>query len=193
MKTRSLVLIGVLIIALAAMAMPVMAADSDQKTAEVTADITGSITIAVSDATIDFAELSSTTEITSETITVTTNYQGWAVKVHDALDEDSTEAAKPAASVGALTQYTTASQEWGTKYLSNDLQMKSPGVADPVITGVTEYFDLTGTGQNLFTSNVGVTAQAVPIHFNQRYSAADDPLPSSQTYRIVATFDAGAA
>lgn len=183
----------VLIIAIAAMVAPVMAADSDTDSATVTADITGSMAISVGAATIDFGELTETDTDETETITVTTNYQGWAVTAHDALDVDTDPGvAKPGASVGALTQYTTAPGTWGTKYMANPLNVRSPGLADPVVAA-TDYHALTGAGLPLFTSQVGAAGAVVPVYFQQVYAAADDPLPETQTYRIVVTFAAGAA
>lgn len=182
MKTKTLVLIGVLIVALAAMAMPVMAGT----TATITGNIAGSMDVNVDTVSVALGDISASGDHASsgETIDITTNYIGWAVTAEDNMDD-----AKTAGSEGKLTQYTTATTTYGSNVLTNALKVAGETTGDATAAA---QFSLSGTGQTVYSGTVAGTFSNVPVTFTQTtVTATDKPLASGQTYRIIVTFAGG--
>lgn len=186
MKTKVSVLMGLLIIAFAAMVMPVMAANTG------TAIITGNppvkmdITVdgGITNWGLDPSVTQPITDSTSVTMDVMTNSKSWVVSVRDALDGGKTSA-------GFMEEYTGAA--YGTQTLTNALVV---GAATPVTVA---YFTgsevtLSGTDQAFATSD-GLAHAAgnhldIPLTFKQTVLIADPVLTGSNVYRIIATFTA---
>ncbi len=186
MKTRLLVIVGILIIAFAAMIAPVMAASS----ATITGNPEKAIAIDVQGTIADWVLTPGATETdaTSVTLAVSSNSPGWVVSVKDALDVDGVPAAKPNA--GFMVDYlTTGGGTWGTTKLGTALTVNSANApahvtgASHVLTGADQAIE-TGISE---TGGTGVFA-AHAITLSQPVAYTDTILGTNHVYRIIVTF-----
>ncbi len=168
MKTKLLVIIGLLIIVSAAMVAPVAAL------IEIT--VTGDIS--------DWA-LTPGTENTNATVidlTVTSDTTGWTVSVKDALDD-----LKPAGSVGKMAAYNTTAPEYVSGGDVLETAMHVEGATTSNVTG-TE-ITLSGSDQTIETGLDEADAEAMDITIRQTVTKYDPRLlTANHKYRIVITF-----
>ncbi len=185
MKTKTLVLIGVLIIALAAMAMPVMAAS---------ATISGTLAPAISVSVTGGDAISLTLNPTATPaisnnaalLSVTTNTPTWYVTATDDLTSDGTNA-KPGtagymAEADADSKWVTAS----TKYLNTEMSVTGPTIA--AATAATTA--LTASGNHRIetgTAATGSTPQTGYITFTQPVTFADQIPTGTNKYMMIVT------
>jgi len=190
-------MVGVMIMAFATMAMPVMAAETGSTV--VSGNIPGSMSLTVTGATVDLGDITTTgahTDTTSVTLAVQTNYATWAVTAADALDLGSSDP-KDSSYAGKMTESASANQFVASspKTLTNALQISSAGKVEespkPAVTG-SSLQSLSGTGSPITViSGTAYNTEAVsgiPLIFSQTTDAGDKPLPTSEAYRITVTF-----
>ncbi|MDD1682495.1 MAG: hypothetical protein LUO98_01555 [Methanoregula sp.] len=185
MKTKVLTLIGILIIAFAAMVAPVMAADTDSGTAIITGDVAQTITLTPPAAPIALTldpTLSPATDSGSD-LGVSSNYPDWVVTAEDLLDSG-----KPALSDGIMVNWVMAGPgPYGTTLLASPLEL---GTADG--TGYTGSALTALTAQFTFAQGDGTSAAAdiftIPLDLSQPVAYTDVVLPATETYQIIVTF-----
>jgi hypothetical protein len=186
MKTKILVIVGILIIALAAMVAPVMALDSGSATIDgnpariiavtVTGDITG----------WNLATIGENTAPSTAKLTVSSNSPGWLVKVSDAMT------GKPAGTVGKMVNATSVGAYIPTPltYLNQALVLSSTSPTG--ITGATDVTLVGGAGAVIETGASDATGAGTftdtPITMKQTIGYTDVVLPSTNIYKIVVTF-----
>lgn len=185
MKTKALVLIGILIIAFAAMVAPVMAAESGTttitgnpaKTMAVT--VTGGISNWVLDPTT-----SPKVDSSSVTLSVSSNSPGWVVSVKDGM-----EGSKTAGSEGKMAEYITGTSSYSTLVLGTAMEVISASHAG--FTGQ-DVATLSGTDQAIESGASDYTAantfSNTALTFKQPVAITDSVLPSGHVYRIMITF-----
>ena len=183
MKTNKLVLIGILIIAFAAMIAPVMA-----DTTTITGNPQKAISITVHNGISNWVLIPSTdnADTSSVTLDVTSNEPAWSVSVKDALD-----GAKPAGSEGKMVDYlTTGPGPYGTLALGSAMKVQGDTTQPTKFTGTEK--TLSGSDQAI-DAGLDTTASAgqflgTPLKFTQTVSATDPVLLTNHVYRIVITF-----
>ena len=173
MKTRQLVIVGILIIAIVAMIAPVMSAD----TTAVSGNPTAYVVLAVSSETISMTLTpGGTVHDTTAHLTVSSNCP-YTIAAKDAMTES-----KPSA--GYMVNYT------GTEYKTDKLAATmgiSGTESSPVTT--TAIAPLTAANQVLYTSTGGVqTAKELALSFDQAVAITDPRLPAGHSYKIPVTF-----
>jgi len=193
MKTKSLVLIGVLIIALAAMAAPVMAGTTDTQSATVSATLSGSIALSVNTAAVSLGDIKTVGDHTgAESVSVTTNYNGWYVSVRDNGDGQTSGNARTT-NLGHMSELTSGSA-WGTKYLINPLHVQSAGITTPVTVTTDGDITVDGASDQHFihssANNGGSEIAGIPITITQT-TDADDSALTAGSYFIKLTLIAG--
>jgi len=180
-KTKVLVLVGILIIAFAAVVAPVMAADTGTATLTGNPPKTLSLTVngGITDWNLDPTVVQPITDATSVNLTVSSNSPGWVVSVKDAQD-----GSKP--TPGRMVDYNAGS--YGTLALGSNLTVggasgtgydgteKTLSVSDQAI--VTGASDATAAGT--FSNTV--------LTFKQYVVISDSVLISGHAYRIIVTF-----
>lgn len=188
MKTKTLVLIGVLIIALAAMAMPVMADDTAD--ISLTGNPTATVTVDTS-GTLDAWELTphATNPSTSGAVSLTISSNcPFTIKVYDALTDD-----KPAATVGYMSEVTIATGDYVTesqKTLTNKLAIytdNTNGITGSDVTSI----PVAGSAATLwaYSGTGGFASQSLPMTFSQLVPFTDARLDgTTKTYRIPLVF-----
>jgi len=195
MKTKVLILTGLLIIAFAAMVAPVMAAASSSGGSNITANPSPYLSLTAA-GNITYFQLAVGANsfggatggdlpgyMSNLTLTSNSNY---TVTATDALDQS-----KPAATAGKLSEYDTVHGTYNTSayyYLSNALHT----VVTTNMTSQAGYvtgFDVTldDTQQSLATGG-NVSGGAIPVAFTQQVTTGDLRLPTNLFYRIVVTF-----
>jgi hypothetical protein len=187
MKTKVLILVGILIIAFAAVVAPAMAAGTGIAT--ITGNPAKTISLTVNGGTIglnlDPTAPQPITDSTTATLDVSSNSPGWTVSVKDALD-----GSKPSA--GKMVNYTTASSTYGTLALGSALNVGSASYVSAPNGFVGTSHDLTGSDQAIETGASDTTAAnsftATALTFKQTVVITDPVLPSGQVYRIIVTF-----
>jgi hypothetical protein len=182
-KTKLLILIGILIIACAAIIAPVMAAVP-------TATIYGN-PVAIMNVTVPIASQSialalspgntTTYTPTNPSFTVTSNYETWSVSATDSTPGKS-------AKLGQMVAYNgTASTYDFTKYLGTAMTLSTS-----TTSGITGKTDLLSTGTTIATGDGSTSAVSaalsVPFGITQTVSYTDPVLPSGSNYQIVVTF-----
>jgi hypothetical protein len=178
MKTKLLIIAGLLVIAFAAMIAPVMAGS----TATITGNVAKTITVNVNGTITDWPLTSgiTNTNSTSVTLDVSSNSPGWVVSIKDALD-----GGKPSA--GHLVDYTGST--YGTVALGSAL-----GISSASVTGLTggSVAALSGSDSTIETGASDYTGAgtftATPLTFSQLVAITDPVLESGHTYRIIVTF-----
>ena len=183
MQKNVLILAGILIIAFAAMAAPVMAAQS----ATITANPAKTITVTVNGGITNWVLAQGlNTDATSVTLDVASNSPNWVDSVKDALDPDSVPAAKPDA--GQMVDYNTATSVYGTLKLGSSLVIGGATSATQY-TGAT--VTLTGSDQAIVTganaSTAAGTFTGTPVTIKQTVAITDSVLPTNHVYRIIVT------
>ncbi|WP_292425645.1 hypothetical protein [Methanoregula sp.] len=183
MQKNVLILAVILIIAFAAMAAPVMAAQS----ATITANPAKTITVTVNGGITNWALAQGlNTDATSVTLDVASNSPNWVVSVKDALDPDSVPTAKPDA--GQMVDYNTATSVYGTLKLGSSLVIGGATSATQY-TGAT--VTLTGSDQAIVTganaSTAAGTFTGTPVTIKQTVAITDSVLPTNHVYRIIVT------
>ena len=182
MKTKVLILIGILIIAFATVVAPVMAANTGTATITGNPPKTLSLTVngGISNWNLD-PTTSPKVDSTSVNLTVSSNSPGWLVSVKDALD-----GSKPAGSAGKMVDYNVGS--YGTLALGSNLTVGSASVAG--FTGST--VTLHGSDQAIETGAIDATAAGTftntALTFTQPVAITDAVLGSGHVYRIIVTF-----
>ena len=188
MKTKTLVLLGVLIIALAAMAMPVMAATANAATAvegtlakTVTLTATGSGTTAITLAS------TGTATATATTLHATENCIGSITAVDDMTTVESV--AKPLSTAGYMANWTgtTWSQEPTTPTKLAALMTLEGATGHAPFTKATKISSLASAG-DVYTFTTGGEDAALPLTFSQDTTLADMALPTGNSYRIPIAF-----
>jgi hypothetical protein len=185
MKTKSLVLIGILIIAFAAIVIPVMAAD----TTTITGNPDSVISISVTGGTVDLSSGLSPqlppAEDSTQTLTVSANGIGWTVAVSDALDNS-----KPAGSKGFMVEALSSAGAYVTPSPKNlTAVMNVTGGSMTGATGATVKLDGGGV---IETGTAAVDGTTGSITFQQIANYVDQVLTGTETYRTVVTFTATA-
>ena len=183
MKTRVLILIGILIIAFAATIAPVTAADTG--TAIITGNPPAKMDITMHGGITDWdldpdPAAQPLTDSTNVTMDVRTNTKSWDIRVMDALDDGKTSA-------GFMEEWDGAA--YGTQTLTNALIVAATTnayyTADPDVT-------LTGVNQRIGVSDGAAHAAGnhlgLPLTFKQTVDIADPVLAGTDVYRIVVTF-----
>jgi hypothetical protein len=186
MKTKVFILIGILIIAFAAVVAPVMAGTSGTTT--ITGNPAKTISITVNGPAISLnldPTASPAVDSTHETLDVSSNTPSWTVKVKDALDDG-----KPSA--GKMVDYlTTGPGPYGTLALGTAINVGSASVT-PGFTGSTK--TLSGADQTIELGdadfNAANTFSATPLTFTQPVVITDSVLGANHVYRIIVTFTA---
>jgi hypothetical protein len=177
MKTKMLLIIGVLIIAFAAVVAPVMAATNTTITGNPAKTI--SVTVNGGPISLVLNAGSTASDSTTESLTVASNSPGWTVSVKDALD-----GSKPSA--GQMVDYSGGS--YGTLALASHMSVGS--ASQTGFTGTTVV--LSGTDQAIETGAGGYTAANTftntALTFSQPVAITDSVLPGSDVYRIIVTF-----
>ena len=177
MKTKSLVLIGVLIIALAAMAMPVMAESTLNDDTAVYGTLAKTVTItAASDTKEITLTPGSETSITT-TLDVSENCAGTLKAVDTLAATDKT------GSPGYMADYLTGT--YTATHLNSRIKV-SGTTADP-FTAAAEATDLSGA-KDIYTFTTGGANAALGITFKQTTALTDTVLDGGHTYRIPITF-----
>jgi len=179
MKTKSLVLFGVLIIALAAMAVPVMAADSGSATTAVSGTISKSVTITSLGGTTSIDLSAGTGSPTAAaTFDASENCAGYITAV-----DDYATYGKPATSAGFMSNYSAGSFVAAPVTHLNSL-ISVLGTTKAPFTTAGSAGDLS-TASNIFTfSSIG-SATGITMTFTQPLSSSlDVALPGSNSYRI---------
>ncbi|MGB8219998.1 MAG: hypothetical protein WCE46_06395 [Methanoregula sp.] len=188
MKTKLLIIAGLLVIAFAVMITPVMAGN----TATVTANPSKVISVTVNGGITNWAldpTNSPKIDASDVTLTVSSNDPGWTVAVKDALDQDTGSNSKPNA--GYLVDYNTNTNLWGTTHLGSPLKVESASVTgitgnpgSPVILSNTDQTIETGASDSTGTGTFTTT----PLTFTQPVAYTDQVLGSNHVYRIIVTF-----
>ncbi|PKL68317.1 MAG: hypothetical protein CVV30_10350 [Methanomicrobiales archaeon HGW-Methanomicrobiales-1] len=176
MKTKSLILFSVLIIALAAMAVPVMAADNSIIHAQL--DSTGTVSIANTSITFPAALLNTTVNViepstsdTPATLLFTTNDAAWNVKVYG--------------SDGGKLKSGSDTLTWPLMVKEMTTQGFTGG------SEITEYASITGTPGTILFSGTGYIASTnIDLGIKQVVKLAD-VAHSDYTATITFTYGAG--
>jgi len=178
MKTKALVLIGILIIAFAAMVAPVMAAT----TATITGNPDKTITVTVTGGITNWALAQGlNTDSTNVKLTVESNSPGWVVAAKDALD-----GSKPSA--GKMVDYSTDTETYNTLALGSEVVIGGA-------TSATHYagseITLSGSDQTIVTGDSASTAAGTftdtAVTVKQTVAITDSVLPTNHVYRIIVT------
>jgi hypothetical protein len=188
MKTKIMVLVGILIIAFAAVVAPVMAATTGSATITGNPPMKMDLTIAgtITGWILDPTASQPLTDSTHVTMTVSSNDRSWVVSAHDALDTT-----KPAGTVGKMAEWTGSAYLTGASaaFLGSAMQVGATTV-NPGFTGAT--VTLTGAGQAIATGDGSKSAAGVfttkPITIKQDVTYADPVLTGGDVYQIIVTF-----
>lgn len=178
MKTKSLVLIGVMIIALAAMAMPVMAADT-----AVYGTLSKTISISTTEAEKPITLTPGSETSTTVNFLVTQNCVG-DIKVYDTMGETG----KVESTDGYMADYYSAAYEAGGTKLFTKMHVggtDTGGIYDAPATDLTDISF--AVKPVLYTISSGGTAAALPVIFKQTTTLTDTVLGTDHTYRIPVT------
>lgn len=186
MKTKTLVLIGILIIAFAAMVAPVLAAAD---TTALTGNPASYVTISLNEASIPLT-LSPQTVATDNSLTATVSANtAFTISVSDSSGLVSEGYMSPYTKEVAGPPVVPGSYVVAGVPLTNTLQLwgdAAPG------NGVTSTGSNIGpipiAGQTLYTGANSVTSKELANHFSQEVEFADAILPSTETYRIDLTY-----
>ena len=185
MKTKLLLILGVLVIVVVAMVGPVTAANTGSTT--ITGNPGATIAIVVTGSITDWPlVLNSNVDSTNVTLDVLSNKPGWTVKVSDELD-----GGKLPASVGKMANWTTVT--WGDSgYLATALNVGAASVTSHA-TGAS--VNLNGGGQTIETGNSDAsgagTFNGIHITNTQQILSSDPVLTAPNVYRIIVTFTGG--
>jgi len=186
MKTKALILIGILIIASsAAMIAPVMALTSTTITGNPPAEITVTVTGNIVNWNLD-PSLPQPIENTSfVTLSVTTNYRAWTVTPSDGLDNS-----KPGPSKGYMAEFNGAPNyvnpgiDLGNP-MSVSVEKVTPGYTNATTT-------MTGSPSAIATGDGSIHAAGVfsnkNLIFNQESDYTDPVLTGGEYYQIIVTF-----
>ena len=180
MKTKSLILIAVLIIAFAAMAAPVMAADASDVTV-VSGNPTASVALTVSSATAAITLTPGTTvPYTALELTATSNGPA-TIKVYDTMTGSKATA--------GYMENRTAADVWQGDKLTAPLKIKGAASIGK-FTGQTTAFSIVGTPGTTLYTEAGPDTQTLTTSLEQAVAAppADPLLPGTNTYQIPLTF-----
>ena len=184
MKTKSMILVGVLIIALAAMAAPVMAADSTTATVAGNAEATIDVSV---EGTLTAWTLTppSVTDSTSVDLVVKANTAGWHVAVVDAMGDGKQVAA------GRMQEAVSAAGAYVADAGSMDaaLVISAPGGVNGAGAAVGDV-TLSGAAANYIVNGASATSTYDgDLTFTQAVSYTGDPvLADNHVYKIVVTF-----
>jgi hypothetical protein len=174
MKTKVLILLGILIIAFAAMVAPVMAADATitgNPTAVIDVSVpTGSQSIGL---TLEPGQAAVSDPANPE-ITVSSNEVGWTVTATDTTPSTTVK--------GHMSKYDTAYDF--TKYLTNAMTIAHTSIP-LVTTGGSS--DLSSSSNTIATGLATVDEQSVPFTITQTVLYTD-PVLSSANYQMIVTF-----
>jgi hypothetical protein len=184
MKTKTLILVGVLIIALAAMAAPVMAATDAPTAVYGTIQKTVSITASNTEQTIVLTP-GSTTQATGVTLNANENCAGYIQAVDDYAANTKDEA-----TAGYMTNYTGSAYSAVPVGALTKLSAKIAlaGTTTGVFTQAAQATDL-ATAKQVYTFTTTGTEAALPLTFSQAVHATNDvTLPGSNSYRIPIKF-----
>jgi hypothetical protein len=180
MKTKIWIIAGMLIIAFAAMAVPVMAADASSsvnvsgtiaKTASLTASNSGEGSITLTPG--------STTDLISVHLTASQNCVGSITAV------DAMTPSKPAGTAGYMANWT------GTSYSATATKLiHMMGLVGSDATGYTHASQITdlSTESPLYTITAAESATQLNLDFSQQTETTDLTLPGTNSYRIPVAF-----
>jgi methionine-rich copper-binding protein CopC len=183
MKAKVWIMVGVLIIALAAMVAPVMAASPTADTV-VSGNPASYVDITVSSATISMTLTPSiTNHYTTATLGATANGPT-TIKATDAGTNS-----KPSA--GYMVNCTTSGNTWSTDKLGSKMTISGTNVGVFTASTVADLGDL--TPETLYTGSGEADTQSLALSFNQAVTVADPILPSGYTYKLPVTFTIAAS
>ena len=181
MKTKVLILIGILIIALAAVVAPVMAA-----TTTITGNPTKTISVTahggITDWVLSAAASQPIHDTNDVTLDVSSNARHWYV---NAADLDLTKPSR-----GFMVDWGGAAYD-GTAVLANALGVQGTATASQY-TATAGIVTLSGSDQLIYQGVNGPsgtgTFNAMPLDFSQTVLSSDASLTGTDVYRIVVTF-----
>jgi hypothetical protein len=179
MKTRLLVIVGIMIIAFAAMVAPVMAGLTD--TTAVYGNPTAYVSVTVSGpaALMTLAATGANSD-TSMHLDAITNCPATITAV-DAMSNGK-------GSAGYMVNVTTAGNTYSADKLGAKMQISG---ADAGVFTATTADDLATTPHLLYTASGATATQELALSFDQTTSYSDPRLPSGYSYRIPVTFTIG--
>lgn len=183
MKTRSLVLIGVLVIALAAMAMPVMAATTASATITGNPTATTEITLSANSLPLTLTPGSTASDNSITMTSTSNNANGFTVSVKDAMDNG-----KESSHAGHMMAFNAGSYTEAT-YLAANMTAATSSGADATDAGT-----ITLKGPNAQTIQSTTAPKQVlnkAITFSQAVAYTDARLTTG-SYQIVVQFDIAA-
>jgi hypothetical protein len=189
MKAKVLVMIGILIIAFAAVVTPVMAAS----TTTITGNPTAVIAVSVTGGTVNLAlnpQISPATD-SSQTLTVSANAVGWTVAAKDGLD-----GSKPVGTLGFMVEAASSGGAYITPTPKNLTAVMN--VTGGIMTGanaapVIIKLDKAASGGTIETGTAAVDGTTGSITFSQIANYVDQRLTGPETYQMVVTFTGTAA
>jgi hypothetical protein len=187
MKTNKLVLIGILLVAFAAMVAPVMAA-TDSETATVTGTLPATMVLSIDTApgALDLSGALGDKTSTNGRLGVISNYPGWVVSVKD-------NQTKAAGDRGYMFEHVTA----GNIFIETNHLTAALKVATPTATGYTGLTEAALTSTLTFATGESdadaVNTFSIPINLKQTIGATDMGLASGRTYQTIITFDGSTA
>jgi hypothetical protein len=189
MKTKIWIMVGVLIIAFATMAVPVMAGETG--TAAITGDVPTSVDIVLNQSSITLDLSQATATNTTLGITATTNCP-FAIRVNDAYSDSKNSNA------GYLANYTTAYMTAASgldTHLTNPLGFQ--GISNGAVTGIAASTPISNSGEsnNIFTGTAATGSSGTELATTATQTGAnlDMHLPTGSTYRIDLLFTIYAA
>ncbi|MFA4850489.1 MAG: hypothetical protein WC626_12245 [Methanoregula sp.] len=187
MKIKSLTIVGILIIAFAAMAAPVMAASTGSDYSVITGNPTLYVSIALAGGTHEITLTpGTTTPYAGATLTVSNN----GPCVISALDTmtDEHAGAKTADTGGYMVNYSTVSGTYATPATQLNSKMKLTGTVGTTAFTESDINTLSASAQPLFTSTGVNTAGVLTPSFEQAVANTDKIVPANYIYRIPITF-----
>ena len=175
MKTNKLVLIGILIIAFAAMVAPVLAANTG--TTYVSGNPSKYVAITLSSGSVPLT-LVPGGSATSSALTITADSNAkFTITVNDNSGR--------ALGQGYMGNYTSGAYEASptNTTLASPLQLSGTTTGTTTVGTITPPI-LTGTPQTLYTGTKWVSSQSLPTLFTQPVALNDPFLPGSSVYRM---------
>ncbi|MGA2122303.1 MAG: hypothetical protein ABSG49_09720 [Methanoregula sp.] len=188
MKTKVLILVGILVIAFAAVVAPVMAATTGSATITGNPPMKMDLTLhgSITGWSLDPTASQPLTNSASVTMDVKSNDRSWDVSAKDALDNDGVPAAKTNA--GFMLEYDPAGTgTWKTIALGNALHVGATTSGHLTGAEVT----LSGSDQTIANGDGAAggagTFMGQPLTIKQTVAYSDPVLTGSEVYRIIVT------
>jgi hypothetical protein len=192
MKTKLLVVLGVLVLSAWTMINPVMAVDAQST---ITANISSVISIEVTGAGITAWPLfvGTNTNTTDVKLHVNCNNPPWLVTAVDALDPAGGNP-KNTTTRGKMAQSTSSGAYVGDYNLTTTMGVAGADITNASFVGTAGSLSTSGVPLNIYQGNPGFIGAGnfgdMPITITQVRLYTDPALPSGDLYKIVVTFTA---